>query len=102
MACARLDGVVRTEHETASRGDDSVPTLPLLTGRETITDHGKAKYFREGTLADMHPALITQTGKHVRVLRGHLLRSHFAPSVGIRNDGLYVSLHVLLRRLTIA
>ena len=92
MVCARHDGVVGTEEETTSRGDDNIATLPLLTGREINTGHGKAKYFREGTLADMHPALITQTGKHVRVLRGHLLRSHFAPSVGIQNDGLYVLL----------
>jgi hypothetical protein len=92
MTCARLDGVVGTERETTSQGDDGVPTLTLLIGREVNTGHNRVRYTREGTLAGMHPALIPQTGKHVRVLRGHLLHSHFAPAAGIRNDGLYVLL----------
>ncbi|KAK4156032.1 hypothetical protein C8A00DRAFT_31082 [Chaetomidium leptoderma] len=87
MTCARLYGVVGAEPETTSKGDDKTPTLPLLTGREINAGHNRVRYLREGSLADMHPAL--QTGKHVRVLRGHLLRSHFAPAAGIRNDGLW-------------
>jgi hypothetical protein len=90
ITCARLDGIVGTERETTSRGDDHTPTLPLLTGREMNIGHSRVRYFREGTLANMHPLLMSQTDKHIRVLRGHQLRSHFAPVVGIRNDGLWV------------
>ncbi|KAK4106857.1 hypothetical protein N658DRAFT_32878 [Parathielavia hyrcaniae] len=89
ITCAYLDGVVATEYETTSKGHDGVFTLPLLTGREVSIGSNRVRYFREGTLADMHPALIPQTGKHVRVLRGHLLHSHLAPAAGIRNDGLW-------------
>ncbi|KAL2136336.1 hypothetical protein VTI74DRAFT_4370 [Chaetomium olivicolor] len=89
LTCAHLDGVIGTDCETTSRGDDRVPTLPLLSGREIHTGYGRVRYLREGTMADMHPALIPQTGKHVRVLRGNLLRSVFAPLAGIRNDGLW-------------
>ncbi len=91
MLCAVQDGVVGTEGETISAGNDKTTTLPLLTGREINIGHNRVRYFREGTLADMHPALISHVGKRVRVLRGHQLRSHFAPGVGIRNDGLCVS-----------
>ena len=88
MTCARLDGIVGTERETTSRGDDHTPTLPLLTGREMSIGHSRVRYFREGTLANMHPLLMSLTDRHIRVLRGHQLRSHFAPVAGIRNDGL--------------
>lgn len=90
LACALRDGVVGTERETTSTGVDGITTLPLLTGKEIDMGHGKVRYLAEGVLPGMHPALVGHVGKQVRVLRGHQLRSHFAPAVGIRNDGLYV------------
>jgi len=82
--------VVGTERETTSTGVDGITTLPLLTGKEIDMGHGKVRCLAEGVLPGMHPALVGRIGKQVRVLRGHQLRSHFAPAVGIRNDGLYV------------
>jgi hypothetical protein len=83
-----MDGIAGTEREAVSKGKDKTTTLPLLTGREVSIGHNKVRYFREGSLSDMHPALISQTGKQIRVLRGSCLRSEFAPAAGIRNDGL--------------
>ncbi len=88
LACALRDGGVRTERETTSTGEDGITTLPLMTGKEIDMGHGKVQYLVGGTLPGMHPTLITHIGKQVRVLRGHQLRSRFAPTVGIRNDGL--------------
>ncbi|KAL2256793.1 hypothetical protein VTK26DRAFT_1111 [Humicola hyalothermophila] len=90
MTCAVVDGLVWTEQERPGRGRDKVLTIPLLTGKEISTGVDKVRYFREGPLlSDVHPALISQTGKPVRVLRGSGLRSEFAPTVGVRNDGLW-------------
>ncbi|KAJ4292248.1 hypothetical protein N0V88_005879 [Collariella sp. IMI 366227] len=89
LSCALQDGVVATDRETTSKGDDKVPTVPLLTGKELHIGLSKVRYFREGPLSEMHLALISLTGKPVRVLRGHLLDSVFAPSAGIRNDGIH-------------
>jgi len=62
----------------------------LLTGKEDIVKNGEvANYTREGTLADMHPALLSQTGKQIRILRGFQLKSSYAPSAGVRYDGLW-------------
>lgn len=88
ITCAFLDGVVSTDEEKTSLGRDTVMTVPFLTGRELRADCNRVRYIREGTLADMHPGLLSFTGQRVRVLRGNLLHSDFAPTAGVRNDGL--------------
>ncbi|KAK4033199.1 hypothetical protein C8A01DRAFT_19822, partial [Parachaetomium inaequale] len=88
LACAHLDGLVGAGRETTSMGDGKAPTLPFLTGREIHAGHNRLRYLRESTLAGMPPALVPQTGKHVRVLSGNQLHSHLAPRIGIRDDGL--------------
>ncbi|KAL2181855.1 uncharacterized protein P884DRAFT_189239, partial [Thermothelomyces heterothallicus CBS 202.75] len=91
LACARLDGVVGADGETTTRGDENIsPILPLLAGKEISAGHGRVRYIREGVLADgVHVSIALGKGKYVCVLRGEQLRSHFAPAVGIRHDGLW-------------
>ncbi|KAK4202661.1 hypothetical protein QBC40DRAFT_320986 [Triangularia verruculosa] len=91
MACARRDGMVGTEEEKVSKGRYNVFTLPLLSGKEEdIYGHGNStKYVRTGGLKDMHVELLTLVGKHLRVLRGYLLRSGMAPRTGVRFDGIW-------------
>lgn len=74
-----------------SKGRYGIATMPLLTGTEIAQwPAGTTKYVREGTLRDMCVALISQVGTRIRVLRGHLLKSPFAPRGGVRYDGQYV------------
>ncbi len=86
-ACLYRDGLLRGD--TPTKGSYDIPTLPLFDGSETVEwPQGSIKYSRKGTRRDMWNSLITQTGKRVRVLRGYLLTSPFAPKVGIRYDGV--------------
>lgn len=73
-----------------SKGRYGIVTVPLLTGTEIVQwPAGTAKYVREGTMRDMCVALISQVGTKIRILRGHLLKSPFAPKAGVRYDGQY-------------
>ncbi|KAL2188940.1 hypothetical protein L209DRAFT_752092 [Thermothelomyces heterothallicus CBS 203.75] len=76
-----------------TRGDENIsPILPLLAGKEISAGHGRVRYIREGALADgVHVNIALGKGKYVCVLRGEQLRSHLAPAVGIRHDGLCVN-----------
>lgn len=88
LACAHRDGILCSSRDVLSKGEYDIPTLPLLDGAEVGNwpDAG-IKYTRKGTMADMWIPLLTHVGKRVRVLRGHLLESPFAPKVGVRYDG---------------
>ncbi|KFH49037.1 hypothetical protein ACRE_002260 [Hapsidospora chrysogenum ATCC 11550] len=90
LACAHRDGILCSSRDVLSKGEYDIPTLPLLDGAEVGNwpDAG-IKYTRKGTMADMWIPLLTHVGKRVRVLRGHLLESPFAPKVGVRYDGQY-------------
>lgn len=48
----------------------------------------QVRYIREGTMADMCLPLMTHVGGRVRIIRGSLLNSIFAPKAGVRYDGL--------------
>ncbi|CAG9937687.1 unnamed protein product [Clonostachys rosea f. rosea IK726] len=91
LACAQRDGIVCCSSEAVSKGRYGIATMPLLTGTEIAQwPAGTTKYVREGTLRDMCVALISQVGTRIRVLRGHLLKSPFAPRGGLRYDGQYI------------
>ncbi|KAI0866752.1 hypothetical protein F4860DRAFT_1557 [Xylaria cubensis] len=64
------------------------PALPLLTGSEEVIRYNTVRYVHEGRT--LHVPLISQVGRKIRIIRGHKLKSVFAPEAGIRYDGLYV------------
>jgi len=66
---------------------DGTIVLPLLTGKEE-DDTGRTIITKEGTLQQVHIRLIS-TKKPIKVLRGHLFKSKYAPVAGIRYDGDY-------------
>ncbi|PQK12119.1 hypothetical protein BB8028_0003g07370 [Beauveria bassiana] len=45
---------------------------------------------QDSTLSDAPVTLISQVGARTRLLRGHCLKSQFAPKSGVRYDGLYI------------
>ncbi|OAA77713.1 sra-ydg [Akanthomyces lecanii RCEF 1005] len=91
LACAARDGVVGATHETPTKGRYGFAALPLMSGNEVVdSDKDLIKYTRDSTLTDASVSLITQVGAKTRLLRGHCLKSPFAPKSGVRYDGLYV------------
>jgi hypothetical protein len=80
------DRVVKSLDEVVTPGKNSVFwVLPMLTGTEedgpTV---GTYKFMREGPERDMHNVLMVAASKKIRVLRGHTLKSNYAPTAGIR------------------
>ena len=62
--------------------------LPMFTGtEESGPKPGLHLFEREGSEKDMHTRLMLSGGKRVKVLRGHTLKSKYAPTAGIRYDG---------------
>jgi hypothetical protein len=81
--------MVDNESELPTKCKYGVCVLPLLSGREEIIEPGKVRYIRESErMKDMFVSLMSQTGKQIRVLRGHRLNSIYAPVAGIRYDKL--------------
>ncbi|KAH8653446.1 PUA-like domain-containing protein [Xylariales sp. PMI_506] len=92
IACAQRDGIVASPLEKPTSGRYGIPALPLLSGKEEIVTKGPStmvKYVRKGNWSDMPTSLISRVGQQIRILRGHKLKSIYAPRVGIRYDGLY-------------
>ena len=89
IQCAFRDGIVARIDEKATRGLYGVTALPLLTGEEkegpTLNMY---EYVNRGTFNEMPLCLMTTRGARIRVLRGHTLKSKFAPKAGVRYDGL--------------
>ena len=73
----------------ATKGLYCVTALPLLSGEEregpTLNQY---EYTKRGTIKEMPFGLLTNKKAPVRVLRGHMLKSKFAPKIGVRYDGL--------------
>lgn len=89
MACALRDGIVGSDFETTTTGPYGVTALTMLTGTEIkCPEPDTFKYVKRGNLKQIHLSLMRHTGKKIRVLRGFTLRSMYAPSAGIRYDGL--------------
>ena len=60
-----------------------------MTGIERHVEENLSVYVRTGRkLSDMHIALLTQTGKKVRIIRGHRLKGINTPIAGVRYDGM--------------
>lgn len=89
ITCAERDGIVSSSLEAPTKGCYGVTALPLLTGSEESIQPDTVKYVRRGRTSDMHVPLISQVGRKIRILRGHKLKSIFAPEAGLRYDGLY-------------
>ena len=89
MSCALRDGIVSSDFEITTAGRYGVTALPMLTGTEIkCPQRDTSKYTMRGTLKQLHLSLMGHTGKNIRVLRGFTLKSMYAPSAGIRYDGL--------------
>lgn len=89
LACAARDGVVGATHETPTKGRYGFAALPLMSGNEAIDcDKDLIRYTRDSILSDAPISLISQVGAKTRLLRGHCLKSPFAPKSGVRYDGL--------------
>jgi hypothetical protein len=89
IVCAHRDGVVGTTSQAPMKGQDGIAALPLLSGREEVMENGQSVYIRESSrVSDTHISLMTQVGQQIRILRGCQLRSIYAPSGGLRYDGL--------------
>lgn len=86
MACVYRHGVEGDSLEHLSINGTRV--LPLLWGREDSINAELVRYVREGTASEMMYSLLTHVGRPSYLLRGYQLRSPFAPSVGIRYDGM--------------
>lgn len=80
------DRVVKSLDEVVTPGANGVFwVLPMLTGTEEDgPTTGTYKFMREGSERDMHNALMVTASKKIRVLRGHTLKSKYAPTAGIR------------------
>ncbi|RDW89484.1 hypothetical protein BP6252_01516 [Coleophoma cylindrospora] len=89
LCAAFRDGIVGSPIETVTKGHYGVTALPMMTGTELIGEDGIVKLIRRGELKDTYPRLLSHVGRVVRVLRGHGLRSQYAPLAGVRYDGLY-------------
>lgn len=89
MACVYRDCMVKSLDETVSSGPYGMSwILPMFTGTEEDGPMpGMYRFMREGSEKDMHARLMLSAGKRVKVLRGHTLKSKYAPTAGIRYDG---------------
>jgi hypothetical protein len=89
IACAFRDGIVGGTDEKATKGPYNVTALPLLTGEEvegpTLNMY---EYTKRGTSKEMPFSILGNRGGPIRILRGHALKSKFAPKIGVRYDGL--------------
>jgi hypothetical protein len=89
MACAFRDGIVGEVDEKATKGPYNVTALPLLSGEEVEGPTlNMTEYVKTGTSKEMPFSILGNRGGPVRILRGHSLRSKFAPKIGVRYDGL--------------
>ena len=90
LACAARDGIVKSTKDEITRGTQrQARTLPLLTGREIQGSSPDAvRYIKEGPQSAIHTSLLLDIGRTIKILRGESLKSKWAPTAGIRFDGL--------------
>ena len=89
MFCAYRDGIVSSTDERLTNGPYGVTALPLLTGGEVEGETlDTLNYIKEGPSSEMHFRLLSNFGRHIRILRGYTLDSPYSPAAGIRYDGL--------------
>lgn len=88
MYCCMRDGVVKSATEKVTLGRYGVTALAMIEGVEVDGERpNEIVYTVEGSYKRMPFALMT-TRQAVRVIRGSRLKSPYAPSVGVRYDGL--------------
>jgi hypothetical protein len=89
ILCAFRDGIVGRIDEKTTKGKYGVTALPLLTGEEmdgpTVS---MTEYTKTGKASEMPFGLLGNRGRPIRILRGHTLKSKYAPEAGVRYDGL--------------
>ena len=89
MACAYRDGIVGTALPGITTGAYGVTAFTLVDGLEVEGENpGEIVFLRQGALRDIGVPLLTEIGRSIRILRGYQLRSKYAPTAGLRYDGL--------------
>ena len=89
IQCAFRDGIVGRIDEKATKGKCGVTALPLLTGEEMDGPTlNMTEYTKRGKESEIPFGLLGNRGHPIRVLRGHALKSRYAPEGGVRYDGM--------------
>lgn len=93
LAAAHRDGVVGTQLDKPTRGRYGYTAIPLLTGKEENILGDRVTYVREERQMRRVPCLgdvpmMSLLGAKVRLLRGSGLQSPYAPTAGLRYDGV--------------
>ncbi|KAK3985529.1 hypothetical protein QBC44DRAFT_155989 [Cladorrhinum sp. PSN332] len=91
IACAHRDRIVNSvSDKKATITPHKGCTIPLLVGREEVLHPYKTTYTLYSQPQSLFCSqLLSQSGKDVRILRGHELHSILAPEAGIRYDGMW-------------
>jgi hypothetical protein len=90
--CARRDSIIDNDKGDVTICPHGLPSIALTYGEEVPTDQENVtKYCHEGPIREMMIPLLAKLNKSIKVLRGYTLKSKFAPTTGIRYDGVFVS-----------
>jgi hypothetical protein len=93
LAAAHRDGIVGTQVEKPTKGRFGYTAIPLMTGKEEDVEVDRVTYVREERDQRKVPSLgdvsmLSLLGAKVRLLRGAGLQSVYAPTAGVRYDGV--------------
>ena len=93
LAAAHRDGIVGTQVENPTRGRFGYTAIPLMTGKEEDVEADRVTYVQEEKQQRKVPSLgdvpmLSLLGAKVRLLRGAGLQSAYAPTAGVRYDGV--------------
>jgi hypothetical protein len=90
MWCAFRDGIVGDPNKQATQvSGGAVTALALLRGVETDgSEVDTYNYNVKVPTKDIMASLLGQRGRPLRLLRGYGLDSKYAPTAGLRYDGL--------------
>ncbi|KAB5570291.1 hypothetical protein GE09DRAFT_1217732 [Coniochaeta sp. 2T2.1] len=95
LAAAHRDGIIGTQLEKPTKGKFGYTAIPLMTGKEEDVEADKVTYVREEKQQRKVPSLgdvsmLSLLGAKVRLLRGAGLQSVYAPTAGVRYDGVWI------------
>ncbi|KAH7393332.1 PUA-like domain-containing protein [Cadophora sp. MPI-SDFR-AT-0126] len=90
--CAFRDGAVGSVDKMLTMGQSGVVALALLTGEEiTGPTLNLFEYTKIGhNMDELMKLMACNRGRPIRILRGSSLKSKYAPTAGVRYDGLHV------------
>ncbi|KAK0099966.1 hypothetical protein ONS95_013212 [Cadophora gregata] len=92
MHCALRDGAVGSVDKMLTMGKSGVVALALLAGEEvTGPTLNLFEYTKIGhNMDELMKLMACNRGRPIRLLRGSNLKSKYAPSAGVRYDGLHL------------